>query len=162
MSNARLYWIAALLLYLGGALNQGFSAKTSTVGYFPDALFVVLCILSVMGQMRFALIVGFTAGVIQGAITGNLMWQFVVTRLIIGFLGGFLIESRFQRNFAVVGLATFIFTIIAGLMMMIIGNQGSITDALKDTIISAVYNGVLALLVYVPVERLTGVSKQTL
>jgi cell shape-determining protein MreD len=162
MSNARLYWVSAFLIYLTGAFNQGFSAKTATVGLFPDALFVMLCILSVMGQMRFALTIGFAAGIIQGAITGNLMWQFVLTRLLIGFLGGFLIESRFQRNYAVVGLATFLFTIICGVMMMIIGSQGSITEALKDTIIAAVYNGVLALLVYIPVERLTGVSKQTL
>lgn len=162
MTNSRLYWVGGLLLFIAGSLNQGFASKTAAVGFAPDFLFVLLCMLSMMDRMRFALIVGFTAGVIQGAITGNLMWQFVISRMMIGFLGGYLIESRFQRNYAVVGLATFLFSLISGVLMMFIGGQGSIADALKDTLIVAVYNGVLALLVYIPVERITGVSKQTL
>ena len=92
------------------------------------------------------------------AITGANMWQYVVTRLIVGWIGGSLIEMRFQRNLVIAALACFVATIIAGLVFLFLTSQPNILGSLRDTLISAMYNAVLAALVYVPVEKLSGVK----
>jgi uncharacterized membrane protein YeaQ/YmgE (transglycosylase-associated protein family) len=86
------------------------------------------------------------------------MWQYVVTRLIVGWIGGSLIEMRFQRNFLIAALACFVATLIAGLVFLFLTSQPNILGSLRDTLISAMYNAVLAALVYTPVERLSGVK----
>ena len=101
---------------------------------------------------------GFTGGFFQGAITGANMWQYVVTRLIVGWIGGSLIELRFQRNLVIAAMACFLATIFSGVLFLFLTSQPNILGSLRDTLISAMYNAVIAALVYPPVERLSGVK----
>lgn len=160
MNNNRFFSMSALVIYLAGALNQGLASRMAIWGATPDFLIIAIAVLGLLHEMRFALVIGFAAGLIQGAVIGSLMWQFVVTRMLLGGLAGFLVEGRVQRNPLVTAIVTVVMTLIGGIFMMILAREGSIGEGLKATIISAVYNGVIALLVVIPVERLTGVPKQ--
>lgn len=158
MKNPRLIWVAILVFWICGGLNEGLSKEIAIFGSQPDFLLVATVVIGMLSDMRGAAIAGFTGGFFQGAITGANMWQYVVTRLIVGWIGGSLIEMRFQRNFLIAALACFVATIIAGLVFLFLTSQPNILGSLKDTIISAMYNAVLAALVYAPVEKLSGVK----
>ena len=74
----------------------------------------------------------------------------------------FLVENRFQRNAGVGALATLVCTIISGILLMILTAQPNIGGVLKATLMSALYNAVLAIVAYYPIERAAGVKGQQL
>lgn len=162
MNTSRYFVASALLLWVFGGLQQGIAFHMSVFGVQPDYIFVLACLLGLLGDMRSALIMGFAAGVVEGAIIGTDMWQFALTRMLAAAIGAFLVESRFQRNFGTAAIVTLGSTLLCGLVFMIITLQSNIGGALRATIITAVYNGVLALMAYIPLERATGVRSQQL
>ena len=84
MNNNRFFSMSALVIYLAGGLNQGLASKMTIWGATPDFLIIAIAVLGLLHEMRFALVIGFAAGLIQGAVIGSLMWQFVVTRMLLG------------------------------------------------------------------------------
>lgn len=162
MNLTRLYGVSAVFIWICGGLQQGAAYKLSIFGAQPDYLLILACLLGMLSDTRSALILGFAAGIVEGAIVGTNMWQFAVTRMLAAWIGSFLVESRFQRNFGTAAVVTVACTLICGLVYMILALQSNIGAVLKATIITAVYNGVLALLAYVPLERATGAKSQQL
>ncbi|MBI1331248.1 MAG: hypothetical protein JST12_14990 [Armatimonadetes bacterium] len=162
MNPSRLYIASALTIWIAGGLQGGVSTQMAVFGVSPDFLLLAACVLGLLADMRTALILGFAAGFVEGAVVGADMWQYIATRMLVCWLCSFLIESRFQRNYATAAVVTLGCTLISGVLSMILTFQPNILGALKATIISAVYNGVLALLAYVPLERATGTRSQQL
>ena len=158
MKNHSFIWVAILTFWISGGLNEGLAKDISLLGAQPDFLLVATIVISMLSDMRGAAIAGFTGGFFQGAITGANMWQYVVTRLLVGWIGGSLIELRFQRNPMIAATACLIATIISGLVFLFLTSQPNIVGSLRDTLISAMYNAVLAALVYAPIEKLSGVK----
>jgi hypothetical protein len=158
MSPSRLIWVAILVFWICGGLNEGVAKDLAIYGSSPDFLLVAAVVIGMLSDMRGAAIAGFTAGLFQGAIVGASLWQYVATRMIAGWIGGSLIELRFQRNYMIAGLACFVASILAGLSFMFLTSQPNILAGLQATIISALYNAVLACMIYVPVERMSGVK----
>lgn len=158
MKNPRLVWVAIATFWICGGLNEGIAKDIALFGAQPDFLLVATVMVGMLADLRGAAVAGFTGGFFQGAITGANMWQYVVTRLIVGWISGSLIELKFQRNFVIAAAACFIATIIAGLVFLFLTSQPNILGSLKDTLVSAMYNAVLAALVYAPVEKLSGVK----
>lgn len=162
MKTSRYIVTAVLMIWVCAGMQQGVASKLSLLGASPDYLLVAACILGLLTETRTALVIGFSVGVAHSAIVGESMWQFVVTRMIAAWICAFLVESRFQRNFASAAVATLGCTLVSGLLFMIIAPQPNITGTLTATIIKAVYNGVLAMMVYIPIERAAGIRSQQL
>ena len=162
MNQSRFFVTAALLLWFATGLQQGVAFHLSLFGALPDYIFVTVCLLGLLTDTRNALILGFAAGFAEGAIVGANMWQLILTRMVACWLCAFLVESRFQRNFGTAAVVTLGATILCNVLFMIIALQSNIGTVLKATIITALYNGVLALMAYVPVERATGIRSQQL
>ena len=158
MKTRNLVWVAVFTFWICGGLNEGLAKDIAIFGAQPDFLLVATVVISMMSHMRGAAVAGFAGGFFQGAITGANMWQYVVTRLLIGWIGGSLIELRFQRNLVIAAMACFVATILSGLVFLFLTSQPNILGSLRDTLISAMYNAVLAALVYPPVEKLSGVK----
>ena len=162
MNPQRMTIAAVLMLWLAASLQQGLSFRLGIFGAQPDFLFVAACVFGLLTDMRTALIIGFCAGFAESAIVGSDMWQFVVTRMLAAWFCAFLVESRFQRNGGVAAAAASICTVVCGIVFMIIAPQPNIGGTLKATIITAVYNAVLAILAYYPIERAAGGKGQQL
>ncbi len=162
MNTTRVAIVGAILIWIAGGLQQGIAHQVSIFGSPPDYLLTAACILGLLAEPRLALIFGFACGLVEGSIIGTDIFQFVVTRMLVAWLCSYLVENRFQRNFATASATTVACSLVAGIVIMIITLQSHIGLALKDTMITAVYNGVLALLAYVPIERATGVKSQQL
>jgi cell shape-determining protein MreD len=158
MRNPRAAWLFALLLWICGGLQEGLSTRIQIGGGQPDFLLIAAVCGGLLLPGRGALIVGFIAGVIHGAIVGANQWQYILIKMLVAWAASLTIELRFQRNAAVAGLAVAVLTLVANILFMFLTSQADIAGFLKATIISAVYNGVVALLVYLPIERATGVT----
>jgi rod shape-determining protein MreD len=159
MNTLRTGTVFVLLFWIAGGCNQGVSNNVAVFGVPPDFLLVALVTVGFLTSMRGAIISGFFGGLMQGALVGANMWQFILTRMLAGWISGFAIDSRLQRNAAVNGLLCAITTVISSIVYMLFTGQADIVGFLKATIISAMYNGVLALVIYTPVERLAGIPK---
>ena len=162
MTPTRLNIVAALVIWLSAGLQQGLAFRLSVIGAQPNFIFVSACILGLLVTTRTALVIGFILGVAESAIVGSDMWQFALTRMFACWICAYLIESRFQRNGGVASLAALICTVVSGLIFLIIAPQPNIMGTVKATIITALYNAVLALLAYYPIEKAAGVNSQQL
>jgi len=160
MNRQRIIWVSVIFIWLCAGLQQGLSHRMSIFGAQPDFLIVFACIMGLMVEARSALILGAAIGFVESAVVGSDMWQFVLTRMLAAWLCAFLVESRFQRNFGVAAAAVLVCSLICGIVFMIIAPQPNIGGTLKATIITALYNAVLALLVYFPTERAAGLNGQ--
>ena len=160
MSNPRIALVTVILIWLSAGLQQGLSYRMSLFGAQPDFLFVSACILGLLVDMRSALIVGFAIGFVESAIVGSDMWQFILTRMAATWLCAYLIESRFQRNGGMASAGAGAASLICGIVFMIIAPQPNIGGTLKATIITALYNAVLAIVAYYPIERAAGLKGQ--
>lgn len=162
MKSSRTIWASVLMILICGGLNQGLTKEISLWGAQPDFLIIALTFVGSRAGTSFCIVSGFAAGVIQGAIVGTGTWQFALTRMIYGLMLGWMKEARIERNILVISLTVLVGSFFCGLLnVFLMPNQG-IGAAITDTIISAVYNGVIALLVYWPAERLFGASKEFL
>jgi cell shape-determining protein MreD len=162
MNNNRLMIVALVMIWLSASLQQGLAFRMSIFGAQPDFLFVSACILGLLCEARIALVVGFLIGFAESAIVGADMWQFILTRMAAAWICAFLVESRFQRNGGVAAAAALICSLICGLVFMILTAQPNIGGTLKATLITAMYNAVLAIVAYYPIERAAGVTGQQL
>lgn len=162
MNNQRIVFAAVIFIWLGASLQQGLSNRLSLFGAQPDFLIVTACIFGLMVQTRQAIIIGAIIGFAESAIVGADMWQFILTRMAAAWICAFLVENRFQRNVGVASLATLVCSLICGVLFMIIAPQPNIGGTLKATLITALYNAVLAILAYYPIERAADVRGQQL
>ena len=162
MNNQRIVLTAIFSIWISAGLQQGLSNRLSIFGAQPDFLLVTACILGLVTNCRLALVLGFFVGFAESAIVGSDMWQFILTRTAAAWICAFLVENRFQRNGGVASLATLVCSIICGIAYMIIAPQPNIGGTLKATIITALYNAVLDLLAYYPIERAADVKGQQL
>ena len=160
MNNPRMAQVTVILIWLSAGLQQGLSYRMSIFGAQPDFLFVSACILGLLVDTRSALIVGFAIGFVESAVVGSDMWQFILTRMLAAWLCAYLIESRFQRNGGMASSGTGAASLVCGIVFMIIAPQPNIGGTLKATIITALYNAVLAIVAYYPIERAAGLKGQ--
>ena len=160
MTQPRMVLVSVILIWLSAGLQQGLSYRMSILGAQPDFLFVSACILGLLLDMRSALIVGFAIGFVESAIVGSDMWQFILTRMLAAWMCAYLIESRFQRNGGMASAGSGAASLICGIVFMIIAPQPNIIRTLEATIITALYNAVLAIVAYYPIERAAGLKGQ--
>lgn len=162
MKERRFWLAAALTFWVAGGLQQGLAFRASIFGVEPDYLLVAAALVGFMGGFNAAIIGGFAAGLIHAALTGTDTWQFVGSKMLACLFCAFVIESRFQRNIGVGAATVAVATVIASLILMIVAPSHLMGSPIKATIIGAIYNGVIALAVYIPLERLTGTRGQEL
>jgi cell shape-determining protein MreD len=162
MNQQRVVLSAVFFIWLSAGLQQGLANRLSLFGAQPDFLLVTACIFGLITNMRNALVIGLIIGFAESAIVGSDMWQFILTRMAAAWICAFLVENRFQRNGGVASLAALVSSLICGILFMIIAPQPNIGGTLKATLITALYNAVLALIAYYPIERAADVKGQQL
>ena len=162
MNNNRLFLTAAFFIWISAGLQQGLASRLGVFGAQPDFLLVTACVLGLLTDVRIALVLGFIVGFAESAIVGSDMWQFILTRMAAAWICAFLVENKFQRNGGVGAAATLLCSLICGIAFMIIAPQPNIGGVLKATLITALYNAVLAILAYYPIERAAGTNSQQL
>jgi hypothetical protein len=155
MKSWRGFLICAVALYIGASAGEGLRRWT-LFGGGPDYLILVLGGLALFANRSAGAVIGFFDGWIYGALAGANLWQYVLTRTIAGFLIAWMAESGFERNVfsaLLVGIAA-VFLCRMGLMFL--APPPTIMPFVGDTIRTAVYNGILAVLLFAALNRILG------
>lgn len=148
-------WIAAVIGYwLCGGCQVVAAGRFEILSVPPDFLIALTCVLGLMSNSRVGMILGAIAGILMGGITGANMWQYVLSRMLVGYSAGWIADQRFQTNPAVAGAASLIGTLVGQLVLMFIAPPAAILPFLTATIGSAIYNGVIGMVFCVIIEKL--------
>ncbi|HWD41389.1 MAG TPA: hypothetical protein VG944_21270 [Fimbriimonas sp.] len=146
---------AVAMLWLSGVLESSLSPRLA-IGYgSPDFPLIVLVCLGLFCDRRATTLLGFGAGLVQGAVAGANLTLYIATRSVAGFLLGWFNQLEVQGNLLVAGLVCFVVSLGAQLLLMFLGvYHGSLPPFLAGTLITAVYNGVIAMPVYALLNKL--------
>ena len=120
----------------------------------PDFLVALTCVLGLMSSSRTGITLGFIAGLLMGSITGANMWQYVLSRILIGLAAGWISDQRFQTNPVAAGVVCSVGTLIGQIILMFVAPPPAILPYLTATIGTAIYNGVIGMLFCLVIEKL--------
>ena len=145
-------------LWLAGVFQMSIAPRMEIAHGTPDFLVVILACLGVYSNRRGATLLGFGAGLIQGVLAGANLTLYVVSRTVAGFLLGWFNALDVEVNAILCLVSTVIVTLFSQFVLLFLGaHHGPLTPYLEGTLVSAVYNGVIALPVYALLNRFLSV-----
>ncbi len=150
--------VVAITLWISAALQQSMVNRLSLFGMEPDFLLISLACLAMFYDRSGACIIGFLTGALYGAIDFANLTHYVISRTTAGFCAGWSKELNLQGTILVAAVTTALTTVFARLVQMFLVPPSLITPFLGATIRTAVYNGVLAVPVYLLLKRVMGPS----
>jgi len=148
MNSVRFVIVAAIAIWLAAACQQALSPRMAILGARPDFFLIVLTPLALWSSRRMGTLLGFICGLVQGAIAGANLVGYAMSRVIGGFTVSWSKQIGFQPNIVVIGVTAGAATLLCQLVFMFLAPPPGVFSFLGDTIGSALYNGVLAVPVY--------------
>ncbi|AIE85648.1 rod shape-determining protein MreD [Fimbriimonas ginsengisoli] len=153
MNGVKLFFAAIVCLWLAAGCQQSVVPSVTIGGVVPDFLLVAVGCLSLFGNRVAGSFIGFGAGIVQGALAGANLGAYAVSRILAGFLTGWFNMLEFESNPAVAFFAVAAATILGQLLLMFAAPPSQIISFLLATIGSAIYNGVLAMPLFVLLKK---------
>lgn len=148
MRQSRAYIALALWFWAAAVFQQAVAPRIQIAGAAPDFLLIVALVAAVFFPPRLAAVLGFIAGVLNGAIAGADLAHYAVSRTLVAFAVGFLSGLNLDVKAWYVGLTVMGGTLAAAVLMMIPAPPPEFGPYVQATIVSAMYNGVLAIPIY--------------
>jgi rod shape-determining protein MreD len=145
--------IATLAIYLAAILQGGVASRYSLLGGHVDFYLIVLGFLPLYTNRKGGALLGFAIGVVEGAMAGVNMGQFVFARVVTGVAISSVAEGGVERNIFTTSLFAVVSAIFSQLILMFLAPPPAVLPFLGDTLRTAVYNGVLAMLLYALFNR---------
>ncbi len=145
--------LVVLLFWVAAALQVKAVQSLTIFGARPDFLLVVAVSVSVLHRPGTAAGMGGIAGFLQGVISGANLAHYVVSRAVAAFAVGHVSKLELDVRSGYVGLMAVGATIIAQVLLMIFAPQPEFWSFIQATILTALYNGVLAIPVYALLRR---------
>jgi cell shape-determining protein MreD len=155
VKGPRLFLVAVVCLWLAGGCQEGLAPRLSLGGASPDFLLIVVAVLGLHCGRRSGAALGFSAGMIEGALAGANLSSYAVTRTIAGFACAYVSSLEFELSVAVAGIVAAMVTILAQISLMFVSPPSAILPFVLATIGSAVVNGVLAMPLHMLIKRLS-------
>ena len=152
--KARAFFISLVCLWLGAALNLGLSTKISIFGAHPDFLLILLSCMSLFLTRTGAAVLGFSCGLVFGLLSQANLAAYGISRTVVGFIAGWFNDVGFQGSIFVAAITAILVTLLSQLLLMFIAPPPQLIPFLRDTIGTAMYNGVLAMPFYALLNRL--------
>ena len=138
---------------MAGGCQEGLSERLTLWGASPDFLLIVVAGLGLYCNRKSGSVLGFSAGMLQGAIIGANLSSYVLTRTIAGFACASFKALEFEPSPIVAGAVTAIVTLLAQFGLMFVSPPRVILPFVLATIGSAVVNGVLAMPLHLVIRR---------
>ena len=148
MSSSRFAIGTVIVIWLAAACQQVLARRMAIAGCRPDFFLIVLTPLALWSSRKTGTILGFFCGLIQGATAGANLVGYTMSRTIGGFTVSWSKQIGFQPNVAVIAVTAGAATLFCQLVFMFLAPPSGVLSFLRDTIGSALYNGVLAVPVY--------------
>ena len=133
--NLGRFGLTTIILYLAAVLQQAAAPRWSIFGATPD---------------------GFFFGLVQGCLPTANVTHYVVSRTLAGYGIAKANSLRLNPSLGLAFGTAAVATIVAQVIWMFIAAPPDIGGFLGDTIVSAMYNGVLAMPLYALLKRILG------
>jgi rod shape-determining protein MreD len=146
--------VVAIIALWAAACFQEIAPRLAILGATPDFLLVTMVVLSLHTSRRGGAVLGFFAGFLQGALASSLMGYYVVSRTLAGFFAAWSRDIRFEQSWWLVFLTAFFATAFALAIRLFLPPAQAISPFALATILTATYNGVLAMPLYALLNRL--------
>ncbi|MBA3726314.1 MAG: hypothetical protein H0W86_07635 [Armatimonadetes bacterium] len=144
----RAFLVSALGLILAAALQAALGEQFAIGWARPDFILTVAAVLAVHRTSDGASLTGFFAGLLQGGVMNSHMAAFVISRTL-GCLSAERISAAFVgRTYVTVGVACMVASILSAVLYLFVGVPGTIVGWLLAMAGGAVYNSILAALLY--------------
>lgn len=153
MSRARPVILLVLVFWIAAALQQAAAPHMTIAGASPDILLVVALSSAVFFEPVIGAVLGFVAGMLHGGVTGADTASLTVSRTLVSYAAGYVSRLELDVRPWYVALVVFGGTVVSHLLMMIPAPPPEVWPYLRDTIVSAMYNGVLAIPLYAFMRR---------
>lgn len=139
-------WLAACL--------QAVAPKLSIAGARPDFLLAAMVVLCLHTRRSGGAALGFCAGFLTGALASASMGYYIVSRSLAGFFASWSRDIKFEHSPWLVFVTAFLATAFALAIKLFLPPARSIYPFVADTLLTATYNGVLAMPLYALLNRL--------
>jgi rod shape-determining protein MreD len=153
MSRVRPYVVLALVFWIAAALEQAAAPSMAVSGARPDLLLVVALTAAVFFEPVWAALIGFLAGAMYGGVSGSDTARYSISYTLVAYGAGYVSRLELDVRPWYVALVVVGGTVLARLLMMIPAPPPEVWPYLRDTIFAAMYNGVLAVPLYVFLRR---------
>ncbi len=145
---------AVVLFWLAGILQQSLSPRLVIGGGAPEFLILVAFCFALISRPGGGAICGFLSGLIAGGLTGATLTHFVLTRTVTAFGLSYAAQSGIELTSRKAGLLVGIATLASQILFMLVAPPSGIGLFLRATLVTAMYNGVLAIPLYALLCRL--------
>ncbi|HHV72414.1 MAG TPA: rod shape-determining protein MreD [Clostridia bacterium] len=147
------YFKICLLLFVAAVLQCTLLARLTFFSTQIDLLLIIVISFSLLNGSKTGMTIGFFAGLIQDILIGRFIGIHAVSRMLVGYLIGFLEHKVFKENLIVPFLTTFAATIISEFIIWFIGLflfwHYSFLNAVRQLVLTAaLINAILAPFVY--------------
>lgn len=149
MKGWRLFWACVIVLWLAGGCQVSVSPRVPLFGASPNLFLVALACLAIQSEPRSGAVIGFFAGLFEGCMAGANLAQYAISRCLVGYAVGMLARLEFDSNWVLAAIVAFLTTVASQLILMFMAPPPSVSGFLLATIGSAIYNGVLAIPLFV-------------
>jgi rod shape-determining protein MreD len=153
MTATRPYVVLVLAFWIAAALQMAAAPRLAIAGAPPDLLMVLAFSCAVLFPPTVGAILGFTAGLLHGGVVGSDVAMFTISRTLVAYLAGYVSRLELEVRPWYVGLVVLGGTILVHLLVMIPAPPPETWPYLRDTIVAAMYNGVLAIPLYAFLRR---------
>ncbi len=145
--------IAAMFaLLIATVLQQGILNRYLIFGSQVELPLVVVMSFALISRPAAAGAFGLLSGILTGGLSGVTLTYYALSRVIGGYLLGTRTETEPDYRMGAIWVA--IGTLVSKIIMILLAPPPAVMPALGATILSAVYNGVVALPVFALIQRL--------
>lgn len=154
MKGAPALLLASVATLLAVILQVGIATRYGVWGTHAHVPLLVLGFSAMYSNRRTGILAGFFVGLLEGSVAGANLWQYVLTRVLVAAAISSIAEGGIERNFYTSALFAGCCVICAEITFMFLAPPPQVLQFLGDTIRTAVYNGVLAMLLYALFNRI--------
>jgi rod shape-determining protein MreD len=153
MTATRPYIVLVLAFWAAAALQMAAAPRLAIAGAPPDLLLTLALSCAVMFPPTVAAVLGFVAGLLHGGVVGSDVATFTVSRALVAYAAGYVSRLELEVKPWYVGLVVLAGTVLVHVVVMIPAPPPETWPYLRDTIVAATYNGVLAIPLYAFLRR---------
>jgi rod shape-determining protein MreD len=148
------------LVWLLGIFDFGVAPHMTLFGVRPDFLLVGTVVFSQLFPRPASAGIGFLCGLIRGAIVGANLTHYVLSRTLTAFLGSWFRTSQRGQSSLQMFITVVVGTVFAHGVFLMTAAPSNVATFLTDTIIAAIYNGVIATPLYVLLSKFLGLNSR--
>ncbi len=142
------FFLISLLLFIGGVLQQSTLSTVSIFGICPQFLVAFAAAICFFLSPTGCLFVGFFAGFIQGSLAGSNLTAYIISFIIGCYFISFVKRLELEMNVIVAGFFSICMAFLTQTVLLFLAPPSLILTSLGTAAGSAVYDGVISLLLY--------------